>query len=86
MATFYEPTAFNGMRIIQDRYMVDMVEDWSRVRSPARAARRRKRGFRQNIDYREVPKPDAFRVGNTLVMHPETAKVLFARATLTPKP
>jgi hypothetical protein len=75
-------THFGGMRIIYDQHMVDTIEDWSRVRSPARAARRRKRGFRQNIDYREVPKPDAYRMGDTLIMHPETAKVLFTRAAL----
>jgi hypothetical protein len=38
-----------GVRIIESLHMVDRVEDWSRVRSPGRAARRRRQGHRQNL-------------------------------------
>jgi hypothetical protein len=64
------------MRIIENINLVDTVEDWSRVRSPARARRRRKRGFPQNIVYRQVPKKEAYSIdgGRTVVMHPETAR------------
>jgi hypothetical protein len=67
-----------GLRIIRDINMTDTVEDWSRVRSPSRARRRRKLGHPQNIVWREVPKKDAFKIGDALVMHPETAKALNA--------
>ncbi len=68
----YEPK----VRIVEDATLVDTVEDWSRVRSPARARRRRKRGFRQNITFRSVPKTDCYLIdgGRTLVIHPETAR------------
>ena len=34
----------------------NVVEDWSLVRSPSRAARRLKRGYRQNLWYFETEK------------------------------
>lgn len=74
------------MRIIEDTTLVECVgEDWSKVRSPGRAARRRdavshrgrrKRSHRQNITPLYKPKPDAFMIGDTMVMHPETARLL----------
>ena len=69
---------FTGLRIITDINMTETVEDWSRVRSPSRAKRRRKLGHRQNIEWRTVPRKDAFRIGNDLVMHPETKKAFEA--------
>ena len=68
-----------GMDIIESEAMVDYVEDWSRVRSPSRAIRRRRRGFPQNIVTRAVPKPGGFRMGNKLVMHPVIAAQLRKR-------
>jgi len=65
-----------GLQIIEDRHMVDIVEDWSDVRSPSRAARRRKRGFPQRIRIMEVPKKEAYRMGNKVVMHPVRAMEL----------
>ena len=67
-----------GTRIIESRLMVNHVEDWSRVRSPGRARRRRAQGHRQNIVIREVPMPDAITIdgGRTLIMHPSTATLL----------
>jgi hypothetical protein len=65
-----------GTRIIESFHMVDPVEDWSRVRSPARAARRRKK-HRQNIRTIYVPKKEAFQMPDgSLVMHPEMARAL----------
>ncbi len=74
-----------AVRIIEDASLVDMVEDWSRVRSPSRARRRRKRGFRQNIVMRAAPKPDIYSIdgGRTIVMHPEVARVMKRRMTAT---
>lgn len=64
---------YAGMRIITDIHLVDITEDWSRVRSPSRAERRRRQGHRQNIIMRAVPKPHIYKVGDTLVMHPDIA-------------
>lgn len=65
------PNTYMGIRIQVSPLMVDMVEDWSQVRSPARARRRLKRGFPQRIRMVEVPKKEAFRHGDTMVMHPD---------------
>lgn len=66
------------VRIIESPEMVDRYEDWSRVRSPSRAARRIRYGHRQNIVVRAIPKKEAISMdgGRTLIMHPETARQL----------
>jgi len=63
-----------GIRIIESLAMVDLVEDWSRVRSPGRARRRRHK-HRQNIRIIAVPKTQAVSIdgGRTLIMHPVMA-------------
>lgn len=65
--------------IIEDPNMTDTVEDWSEVRSPSRAARRRKRGHQQRIRYVTKPKPQIYQVGSMLVMHPEIARDVRAK-------
>lgn len=68
---------YNGMRVIEDATLVDAYEDWSLVRSPGRARRRRKKGCRQNIIIRAKPKEVGYIIGNTtIVMHPEMADLL----------
>lgn len=68
-----------SVRIIESLLMVEPYEDWSRVRSPARAARRRKK-HRQNIVTRNKPRRDALQMPDgSLVMHPEMARLLRAR-------
>jgi hypothetical protein len=67
---------FAGLRVIESWDMVDTIEDWSRVRSPSRAARRREQGHRQNIRYSTTPKKVAIRHGDTLYMHPTMAREL----------
>lgn len=59
-------------RIIQSEYLVDRVEDWSRVRSHGRATRRRKQGKQQNIVIIETPKPDAYQIDGKIYVHPVT--------------
>jgi hypothetical protein len=75
--------SFGGARIVEDRNLVDYVEDWSKVRSPSRARRRLKRGFAQNILMREVPRQTvySFNNGRTLVMHPDVARELDRQMT-----
>lgn len=80
------------MRIIENATLVEpkrdksgnVVEDWSRVRSPGRAARRRRQGHRQNITIVMVPMSVAYRIGtDTIVMHPEMARAL--REQISPR-
>jgi hypothetical protein len=68
----------HGARIIENRNMVDYVDDWSRVRSPSRALRRRRQGHKQNIDIKVVPKKEALSMegGRVLIMHPDIARAL----------
>ena len=61
-----------------DLLTVPGPEDWSRVRSPGRARRRRRRGFRQNIVIPQLPDPKIYEVGQRLIMHPEMARKLRA--------
>lgn len=71
---------FSGFDIIvDDEKMTRLVEDWSDVRSPSRAKRRMKRGFRQRVIYKKVPKTDVYQVGNSLIMHSEIKKELVRR-------
>lgn len=63
----------SGLRIITSEAMVDPAEDWSGVRSPSRARRRLRRGYKQNIRHYWKPKSSAMRLPNgTVVMHPQT--------------
>jgi hypothetical protein len=77
-----------GSRIIEDPNMVEPVgEDWSGVRSPARARRRRKHP--QNIKIIYAPKKECVSIdnGRVLVMHPAMAAELRAhvRSRAAPK-
>lgn len=68
--------SFGGVRIIESTEMVDWHEDWSEVRSPARA-RRRMHKHPQRIKRYSVHKTEAFQLPNgTLIMHPEMARKL----------
>ena len=59
-------------RIVRSWLLTRQREDWSRVRSPSRAERRRKRGHRQNIETVTYPDPNAYRIGNEIHVHPFT--------------
>ena len=73
-----------GLRIVESPHMTEAFEDWSGVRSRARAERRRKRGFPQRVVIRSRPQKVIYQVGDTLVMHPETARALGARGAREP--
>lgn len=73
-----------GLKIIEDPNMLDYREDWSGVRSRSRAERRRKRGFPQRVVVRAYPKQEAYRVGDTVIMHPEMARALRERLARNP--
>ncbi len=69
--------AFTGTKVVETPFAVERYEDWSNVRSPARAARRRKRGFPQRIVERE--RPCAFEIGGVLYMHPDLYREVYAQ-------
>lgn len=70
--------AFGGLRIIEnDHLVIGPFEDWANVRSHGRAARRRKRGFKQNIRLYYKPNPNMMKMPDgSLVGHPETVREL----------
>ena len=70
-------------RIIESDAMVDIVEDWSKCRSPSRAKRREKRGprFRQRVIRVYVPKKESLMIGGNLYMHPVTAMEMRRKLT-----
>lgn len=74
----YGLTVAHGCRIVENPLLTVTVEDWSKVRSPSRARRRLKRGFKQNVIYRLTPDPKGYYLdgGRVLVMHPEIVREL----------
>lgn len=73
--TGYRPDTYAGLQIIESDAMVDTHEDWSRVRSPARARRRRHK-HPQRIVITTTPRKDAFIVGRQAIMHPLVARAI----------
>lgn len=73
-----KPT-LSGVKIIEDKFMVDYVEDWSKCRSPSRAKRRRRQGHAQHVFMREVPKKEIWQFEGSLIMHPVRAAELRKR-------
>lgn len=73
MTKLYEaPATLTGFRVIETPSMVHTIQDWSRVRSPARARRRMKRGYAQNVVTRTVPRDDVVVHNETMYVHPAT--------------
>lgn len=70
-------TPFSGIEIRETMTATEPYEDWSRVRSPARARRRLKQGHRQNIVHRR--KPAAYQINGVIFAHPEIVRQLRAQ-------
>jgi hypothetical protein len=68
---------YGGMEVIEDKYMVDTVTAWERVRSPSRAIRRARQGKR-TLPTKEVPLQDFIVAGNYLIGHPARIRQLLA--------
>jgi hypothetical protein len=68
----------DGIEIVRSSMMTEQMEDWSRVRSPSRARRRRLQGHRQRIVYATVPRRDLIWIGGKLIGHPETIDTMLA--------
>jgi hypothetical protein len=64
----------HGHQVRFDHSLVNVTEDWSKVRSPGRARRRRRHGHPQRIVRISTPRDEVFRYegpyGPLLVMHP----------------
>jgi hypothetical protein len=76
------PASYGGVRILESLACADPgPEDWSEVRSPARARRRRRMGHRQRIKQTWIPRREAYSIdgGRTIVMHPVMAAELKAK-------
>lgn len=65
-----------GLDIFENELLTITVEDWSNVRSPSRAKRRRKRGFPQRVKTEVRPDPKAYRIGSRIYMHPAMLRIM----------
>jgi hypothetical protein len=75
MKTLYQ--GFGATRIIEDRNLVDYVENWSKVRSPSRARPAEARLPAEHPDARGAQERSLFAGRRPdLVMHPEIARKL----------
>jgi len=83
---------FGGVRFIHNDHLVDgPFEDWSQVRSPGRALRRRKMGHAQRVRIYYLPSkkllklPDGTIVGHSATLH-ELAREVDRQKDLPVKP
>lgn len=67
-----------GIAIRTSYNMTEPYEDWSQVRSPARARRRMKRGFPQRVRHMQRPMRKALQMNGEIWMHPEMERHLKA--------
>lgn len=75
----YGAIGLSGLRIVTDDRLTVPVEDWSDVRSPGRARRRRAK-HRQRIRITHAPDRRAYNLpGGMIVMHPVLAAELRER-------
>lgn len=67
----------NAGRIVESEMCADQVADFSLCRSPARAARRLKRGIRGRVKITSVPWRHGYQMPDgSLLMHPVAARAL----------
>ena len=64
-----------GLKIVENPMLTKTIEDWSRVRSPSRARRRRWK-HRQNIKTLTVPSDQMYMMGDTVICHPAKVREL----------
>lgn len=73
----------SAMPIVETEAMADVVEDWSRVRSPSRARRRRHK-HRQNIVVTHVPRRGILVADGKIFCHPAVARQIRENVTVQP--
>jgi hypothetical protein len=64
-----------GLKIVENPLLTKTIEDWSRVRSPSRARRRRWK-HKQNIVTRTVPDKNFYMTADTVICHPAMTREL----------
>lgn len=69
--------------IIEDPTLIDHVIDWSLCRSPSRAKRRRRLGYKQRTRIVE-DNPRAYTLGHRIICHPSIAQMIRDRVKNTP--
>lgn len=69
--------AINGLSLVETAHATEQCEDWSACRSPSRARRREKRGFKQRV--RRWRKPACYQTGDTIFIHPDLAREMRRR-------
>lgn len=71
----------SGLRLVPSPHMSDVTEDWSKVRSPGRAKRRRKAGKPQRIVRMVTPHETAMidHASGTVYAHPDVLQKLRVR-------
>ncbi|MEO0828838.1 MAG: hypothetical protein AAFY03_00055 [Pseudomonadota bacterium] len=75
---------FGSTQITTSEHLTILTEDWSGVRSPSRAERRRKQGHRQNIRTVVTPDPSIYTTpGGGMICHPATLARLSAEIAAT---
>jgi hypothetical protein len=69
---------YAGIRIVETETVGDPYDDWSQVRSPSRAIRRLRRGFKQRIVTRFRANGKSFHdtMRNVIYIHPHDAIIL----------
>lgn len=75
MSYLFDP--LGSMRVFENALLtIGPFEDWSGVRSPSRARRRRVQGHRQNIRYYHLPDPKLLKTPDGIFGHPATIAAL----------
>lgn len=80
------PQFLMGCRVFSTSHMtIGPFEDWSKVRSPARARRRRRRGYPQRIRIYHLPDPNLIQVvTGDMYGHPATIAKLMQKIEAIP--
>jgi hypothetical protein len=66
---------YMGLKIVENPFMTKTTEDWSRVRSPSRARRRRWK-HKQNIVTHTVPDRNFYMTPYIVICHPAMVREL----------
>lgn len=73
------PTPHVTGELVECAWLVDRTEDWSEVRSPSRAARRRQQGHPQRIRIVETPRREVLVIKGVMYAHPVVAAQIRAQ-------
>ncbi len=66
---------YSGLKIVENPLLTKTTEDWSRVRSPSRARRRRWK-HKQNIVTHVAPDKNFYMTADTVICHPDMVREL----------